>query len=164
MLPPPPSGVPCYQGHRRCFGRARGDRDLFLACMATGCTWWHFLDFASLVAALEAKLLARPPFLLVATDGSEVDGVAAYAIALGDEAFSSGLRCEDQSAYRAETEAGFVAIQALDAAARRSGVTEVPIVLIMDCTAAMVTLQGGGSCKLLALQSASAASLVGPVF
>eukprot|EP00439_Symbiodinium_sp_Y106_P049165 s5284_g6.t1 len=58
----------------------------------------------ALAEALEVKLAAGGP-VFVATDGSLVDTVAAWAVALdGDLAFSQTVTGEDQSAHRAEVD------------------------------------------------------------
>ncbi|CAJ1439524.1 unnamed protein product [Effrenium voratum] len=222
-LPPPAPGVPCYQGHRQCFKQATDKRDLFLACLATGCSWWHFhpgfrrqphgdaarqcacgkhtpsrphlvwtcpatasaregvplpsnraeerlftkvlpeqpaaprdprpLAFEQLVHAFRTRLEEQPSHFFVATDGSEIDEVAAFAIATpGCPTFVSAVTGEDQTAYRAEVEAGVLALQAAADAARlcAGAASRVSFVFVLDCQAAIKTLKGGGSCKLLA--------------
>lgn len=105
----------------------------------------------ALAEALEVKLAAGGP-VFVATDGSLVDTVAAWAVALdGDLAFSQTVTGEDQSAHRAEVD-GLVALALALGRCRSPGEVHV----IADCQAALLTVAGGGGTPLLSSRAAQA--------
>ena len=226
VLPKPPEGVPCYQGHRRCFAAAGGQRNLLLASLATGCSWWHFnrqhtrsppddpvrrcactgltpsrphlvwncsatsvaregvrrpanrseerlfacilperpkapvsdpLDLGPLVAHLADTFVSKPARVLLGSDGSVCEEVAAFAVATSTgQQFACGLNSEDQSAYRAEVEGALFAVRALAAAAEHSDCREVEVILVLDCKSALQAFQGLGEAFFLVQQCVAA--------
>ena len=92
--------------------------------------------------------LARTPCstLFVATDGSVIDTVAAWALVFEDEqTFAQGIAAEDQSPHRAELEGLLALFRALDLC-KCTGVVHV----ICDCQAALLVAEGGGCERLMA--------------
>ena len=105
----------------------------------------EFLE--EMAAAMEARLGTGGP-LVVATDGSTVASVAAWAAVLdgtGEGDFALGVPGEDQTSHRAEVEALVALLEAL-ATTRSSGTVHV----LVDCQAALRVVHGGGSLPLLA--------------
>ena len=99
-----------------------------------------------LAEALEAKLAANPR-LFVATDGSSVTSVAAWAVVLDDDAgdFALGVPGEDQTPHRSEVEGLLALLQALVLTTAAGHVH-----VLVDCQAALAVMQGGGDARLLA--------------
>ncbi|CAE7202460.1 unnamed protein product, partial [Symbiodinium sp. KB8] len=92
--------------------------------------------------------LARSPSstLFVATDGSVIDTVAAWALVFEDEqSFAQGIAAEDQSPHRAELEGLLALFRALERC-KCTGVVHV----ICDCQAALLVAEGGGCERLMA--------------
>ena len=103
------------------------------------------LDYDDLVDELAAVCPGAPCFgglqLLVATDGSVVDTVAAWAVVVDNEprSFSLGVAAEDQSPHRAEVE-GLLAVVRAFLRCTAAGRVHV----LADCQSAMRMVQGGG--------------------
>lgn len=98
-----------------------------------------------LAAELE-KQLGAGAVVFVATDGSCVKDVAAWAVAVQDgPVFCSGIIGEDQSPYRAEVE-GIRRLLMAAQLVRGCG----RLVVISDCQAAILTVNGKGQASLLA--------------
>ena len=105
----------------------------------------EFLE--EMAEAMEARLGTGDP-LVVATDGSAVDSVAAWSAVLdgtGEGDFALGVPGEDQTSHRAEVEALVALLEAL-AITRSSGSVQV----LVDCQAALRVVHGGGGLPLLA--------------
>ncbi|CAE7234662.1 unnamed protein product, partial [Symbiodinium sp. CCMP2456] len=84
--------------------------------------------------------------LYVGTDGSTVTEVGAWSVAVqGGETFACGICAEDQSPYRAEVEGLLGLLEAVQMCRRRGS-----IVVVCDCQAALLALDGKGqSCILV---------------
>ncbi|OLQ08662.1 hypothetical protein AK812_SmicGene7782 [Symbiodinium microadriaticum] len=106
------------------------------------------LDYDDVVDCLAEALdqrLGRGAPVYVATDGSLVDMVAAWGVALdGEASYALNLPGEDQSAYRAEVEGLLVVARALNRCRCRGRVH-----ILADCQSALTTVAGGGSNLLL---------------
>ncbi|CAE7217270.1 unnamed protein product [Symbiodinium sp. CCMP2592] len=101
--------------------------------------------------ALDARLALGSP-IYVATDGSVVDLVAAWAIALdGEVNFAQPVAGEDQSSHRAEVDGLIFVAKALG---RCSAEGEVHV--IADCQSALTTVTGGGALPLLSSRAVAA--------
>ncbi|CAE7250058.1 unnamed protein product, partial [Symbiodinium sp. CCMP2456] len=87
--------------------------------------------------------------LYVGTDGSTVTEVGAWSVAVqGGETFACGICAEDQSPYRAEVEGLLGLLEAAQMCRRRGSI--VVIVVVCDCQAALLALDGKGqSCMLV---------------
>ncbi|CAE7715253.1 unnamed protein product [Symbiodinium sp. CCMP2592] len=99
---------------------------------------------SDLAEVLQACLTAEGEVLL-ATDGSVVDTVSAWAVVLDDDrgTFSMGVEAEDQSPHRAEAEGMLAVVRALHRCTAAGRVH-----LLADCQSAMATLHGCGSTQV----------------
>lgn len=102
------------------------------------------LDYDGFVDDLAVVLqggLSSEGTVVVATDGSVIDGVSALAVVLeGDQGvFTLGIAAEDQSSHRAEVEALLAVTRAL----RRTTATG-HVHILSDCQSALRAVQGGG--------------------
>ena len=106
--------------------------------------------FVDDLAAVLQGGLSSVGTVVVATDGSVIDGVSALAVVLeGDQGvFTLGIAAEDQSSHRAEVEALLAVIRAL----RRTTATG-HVHILSDCQSAVRAVQGGGKASLLARRS-----------
>ena len=97
------------------------------------------------------RRLREDPCLFLATDGSAIEEVAAFAVVVPDSpAFVSGLDTEAQTAYRAEVDAAILTLEAAAVAANRLPALRAHFILVIDCQAAVETLRGGGRSPNLA--------------
>ena len=97
------------------------------------------LDYGEMAQAVQAQLEACGKVLL-ATDRSVVDSVAAWAVALHEGAdFCLGLAAEDQSPHRAEVEGLMAVVRALSRCSAHGFVD-----VLADCKSAIVVAEGGG--------------------
>ncbi|CAE7262781.1 unnamed protein product, partial [Symbiodinium sp. KB8] len=104
-----------------------------------------------LAEALDQRLGNGAP-VYVATDGSLVDMVAAWGVALdGEASYALNLSGEDQSAYRAEVEGLLVVARALNRCRCHGRVH-----ILADCQSALTTVAGGGSNLLLSRRACAA--------
>ena len=100
--------------------------------------------------------LRDDPVLFIATDGSEIEGVAAFSILVpGYAPLASGLDTEAQTAFRAEVEAALLAIEAALEAVQLLPGGRVRLVFVIDCQSAIVVLQGGGLLPNLAARASA---------
>ena len=97
------------------------------------------------LAALFQQRLTSSEHLIVATDGSVVDGVAAWAVVVDDAVCSLGVDAEDQTPHRAEVEALYAVYFALSRCSAHGTVD-----ILSDCQAAMSVSNGLGETKVLA--------------
>ena len=97
------------------------------------------------LAALFQQRLTSSGHLLVATDGSVVDAVAAGAVVLDDADCSLGVDAEDQTPHRAEVEALYAVYCALSKCSAHGTVD-----ILSDCKAVMLVSNGLGVTKVLA--------------
>ncbi|CAE7159456.1 unnamed protein product, partial [Symbiodinium necroappetens] len=104
---------------------------------------------SDLSEVLQACLTAEGEVLL-ATDGSVVDTVSAWAVVLDSDrgVFSMGVDAEDQSPHRAEAEGMLTVVRALHRCTAAGRVH-----LLADCQSAIATLQGGGDTQVLSRHS-----------
>ena len=101
--------------------------------------------------------LREDSLLFIATDGSEIEGVAAFSILVPRTLpVSSGLDTEAQTAFRAEVEAGIFALEAALEAVRLLPRGRAHLVFVIDCQSAIVVLQGGGQLPNLAARALAA--------
>ena len=120
------------------------------------------LDYDGLVDEIaevfQVRLTAEGK-LLIATDGSVVDTVAAWAVVVDseDRAFSSGVGAEDQTPHRAEVEGLLTVFRAL-LRCTAAGCVHV----LADCQSAMRVVQGGGHAQLLASRAVAMQELLRP--
>ena len=97
------------------------------------------------------RKLREDSCLFIATDGSAIDEVAAFAVVVPDcPPFVSGLDTEAQTAYRAEVDAATFTLEAAALATSRLVGLRAYIVIVIDCQAAITTLKGGGKSPNLA--------------
>ena len=101
-----------------------------------------------LAAGLQTRLASRAE-IFVATNGSVVDNVSAWAVALDDEGgYALGVAAEDQTPHRAEVE-GLMAVLAALLRCEAAGVVHV----LADCQSAIETIRGGGQAPLLSARA-----------
>ncbi|CAE7190112.1 Prkg1 [Symbiodinium necroappetens] len=102
--------------------------------------------YEDMAEVLQKKLSEGAP-VLVATDGSVVATVAAWAVVAGldgDGDFSLGLDGEDQTSHRAEVEGILALLHGLSLTTAK-GIVHV----MVDCQSALEVIAGGGEAKLL---------------
>ncbi|CAE7494111.1 unnamed protein product [Symbiodinium sp. CCMP2592] len=105
----------------------------------------------SIAETLDKRLVEDRP-LFVATDGSLVDSVAAWGLALdGETSFSLNLGGEDQSAHRAEVD-GLLAVALALGRCQQRGTVHI----LADCQSALAVVDGGGQTPLLAARALAA--------
>lgn len=97
-------------------------------------------------------------WLIAATDGSHRDGVGAYSVALpGGRGGGSGDGAEDQGAFRNELKALQVFFRAVALASQR-GLPPRVLWVVVDCQAALLSLQDPEASSLPLLASSAAAT------
>ncbi|OLQ11437.1 Retrovirus-related Pol polyprotein from type-2 retrotransposable element R2DM [Symbiodinium microadriaticum] len=97
-------------------------------------------------------------WLIAATDGSHRDGVGAYSVALpGGRGGGAGDGAEDQGAFRNELKALQVLFQAVQLAGQRGLLPRV-LWVVVDCQAALLSLQDPEASSLPLLASSAAAT------
>ncbi|CAE7831617.1 unnamed protein product [Symbiodinium sp. CCMP2592] len=134
--------------------RHRGEERLLAKHIAESPLPPPAVDEAGLVDETAEAILtemATSGSIVLATDGSSKDGVAAHAVVVHQcaNAFAGGNSCEDQSSFRAELSAMLLALKAVVVAASRGA--RGHITLAVDCSAA---LQARFSCPSLPLFTA----------
>ncbi len=104
------------------------------------------------------NLLGDRPRIVIASDGSSIDGVSASAVAIEspEHTFAGGDSLEDQGPYRAEVQGILLALRACLSAARRGA--RGTVVLAVDCTSAIDAAHD--HCKKLPLLGSAARSLL----
>ncbi|CAE7261538.1 unnamed protein product [Symbiodinium sp. KB8] len=99
------------------------------------------VDAAGLVEEIADTIrneLVMSQAIVIATDGSAKDGIAAHSVVVNkcDQAYSGGNDCEDQSPFRAEMCALRLALEALSAAVHHGA--RGSVIIAVDCEVARI--------------------------